>query len=31
MGCVIIGSLFILVLNLLTDLVRTRVDPRVTL
>jgi peptide/nickel transport system permease protein len=31
MGCVIVGSLFILVLNLLADIVRTKVDPRVTL
>jgi peptide/nickel transport system permease protein len=31
MGCVIVGSLFILVLNLLADIARTRVDPRVTL
>lgn len=31
MGCVIVGSLFILVLNLLADVVRTKVDPRVTL
>jgi peptide/nickel transport system permease protein len=31
MGCVIVGSLFILVLNLLADIARTKVDPRVTL
>jgi peptide/nickel transport system permease protein len=31
MGCVIVGSLFILVLNLLADIVRAKVDPRVTL
>ncbi len=31
MGCVIVGSLFILVLNLLADIARTTVDPRVTL
>jgi peptide/nickel transport system permease protein len=31
MGCVIVGSLFILVLNLIADLVRTKVDPRVAL
>ena len=31
MGCVITGSVFILVLNLITDVVRTKVDPRVSL
>jgi peptide/nickel transport system permease protein len=31
MGCVVVGSLFILLLNLLADVVRTKVDPRVTL
>lgn len=31
MGCVIVGSLFILVLNLVADLARSRVDPRVNL
>ena len=31
MGCGIVGSLFILVLNLLADIARTKVDPRVTL
>ena len=31
MGCVIVGSVFILVLNLAADLIRVRVDPRVTL
>lgn len=31
MGCVVAGSLFILVLNLAADLIRTKVDPRVTL
>lgn len=29
MGCVIAGSLFVLVLNLLADIARTKVDPRV--
>jgi peptide/nickel transport system permease protein len=31
MGCVIVGSLFILVLNLIADFARTKVDPRVTI
>jgi peptide/nickel transport system permease protein len=31
MGCVIVGSLFILILNLIADFVRTKVDPRVTI
>lgn len=31
MGCVIVGSMFILVLNLAADLIRVKVDPRVTL
>jgi len=31
MGCVITGSVFILLLNLITDVVRTKVDPRVSL
>ncbi|MFC0680110.1 ABC transporter permease [Lysobacter korlensis] len=31
MGCVIVGSVFILVLNLLADLIRLKVDPRVTI
>ena len=31
MGCVIVGSLFILVLNLFADVARSRVDPRVTI
>jgi len=31
MGCVIVGSVFILVLNLVADLIRVKVDPRVTL
>lgn len=31
MGCVIVGSLFILVLNLFADVARSRVDPRVSL
>lgn len=31
MGCVIVGSVFILVLNLAADLIRVKVDPRVSL
>jgi len=31
MGCVIIGSIFVLVLNLVADIARTKVDPRVQL
>lgn len=31
MGCVIAGSFFVLVLNLLADIARTKVDPRVQL
>lgn len=31
MGCVVAGSVFILVLNLLADILRAKVDPRVTL
>jgi peptide/nickel transport system permease protein len=31
MGCVIVGSVFILVLNLFADLIRLKVDPRVTI
>jgi peptide/nickel transport system permease protein len=31
MGCVIVGSVFILVLNLIADIIRLKVDPRVTI
>lgn len=31
MGCVVAGSVFILLLNLVTDILRSKVDPRVTL
>lgn len=31
MGCVIVGSIFILILNLAADLIRMKVDPRVTI
>jgi peptide/nickel transport system permease protein len=31
MGCVIVGSVFILLLNLAADLIRLKVDPRVSL
>ena len=30
MGCVVVGSVFLLVLNLVADLIRLRVDPRVS-
>jgi peptide/nickel transport system permease protein len=31
MGCVIVGSVFIIALNLVADVLRMRVDPRVSL